>query len=63
MQRYVLWAHLAGTQAWQEQVLLDSATANQCDIIERIAANEGWDGFRRMLLDDSPPDFIGTVAL
>lgn len=62
--KYVLWGkHENRAEDWHEEVLLSEATAEQCDLVEKMAANGGWGHFRRVLLDDSPPDFTACVRI
>ena len=62
--RYTLWGKPNGkTDGISETLLLSEATAEQCDKGIHLATQDGWHSFRRTLIDNTLPDFAGTVTL
>jgi hypothetical protein len=56
-----LWALPKDETDRLNECVLTEGDSRRCDEIEKLAAADGWHGFRRQVLDGSTPDFVGAI--
>jgi hypothetical protein len=56
----ILWATKVGQPDWDEQLITQHE--DQIEAAEKWAIANGFDRLRVAVIDDTPPDFVGTIV-